>query len=60
MKVNVRVTELLIKVVSVEAKDENEAIIAVERMYNDEKIILDYSDFNGNVSIEIDEQVNEL
>jgi len=60
VKVNVRVTELLIKVVSVEAKDENEAIIAVERMYNDEKIILDYSDFNGNVSIEIDEQVNEL
>ncbi len=60
MKIDVRITEILTRVVTIEAEDENSATAAVDKIYKDGKIVLDYTDFDGNVSIEIDKQVNEL
>jgi uncharacterized membrane protein len=46
MLFNVQVQEILERVVSIEAKDEDEAIAKVETMYKDEEIVLDADDCN--------------
>lgn len=52
MKINIEVKETLIRVVSVDAETVEEAISKVEDMYFREEVVLDYTDFNGNVEIE--------
>lgn len=47
MKIDVRVTEVLSRVITVD-----EAIQSVEEMYKQEDIILDYTDFKDDVIIE--------
>ena len=51
MLYDVRITEILSRIVPIEANDPNEAEAIAEQMYNDEEIVLDYSDMNGNVEI---------
>jgi len=45
MEINVTVEEILSRVVTVDADDEEEAILIVENMYDNEYIILDETDF---------------
>jgi len=47
MKVDIEVKEILSRVVTVD-----ETISTIQEMYNKEKIVLDYSDFDGYVIIE--------
>lgn len=47
MKVMVKITETLERVVCVEAKDKNEGIVKVSTDYTDGKIVLDENDFVG-------------
>ncbi|PHS34546.1 MAG: hypothetical protein COA92_01230 [Sulfurovum sp.] len=46
MQVNIEVKEILTRVISVD-----EAISEVEDMYFREEVVLDYTDFDGNVKI---------
>jgi len=52
MKINIEVKEILTRVVTVDAETVNDAISKVEDMYFREEVILDYTDFDGNVEIE--------
>lgn len=45
MKIKILVTETLGRVIEVEAKDVYEAYEKVERMYENEEIVLDHNDF---------------
>lgn len=53
MEFKVNITEVLSRVIAVEADSKEEALIRVSDMYNSEEIVLDYSDFNDDVKIEI-------
>lgn len=44
-KFTIEVTETLVRLVEVVAKDEEGALKEVRKQYNEEKIVLDYSDF---------------
>lgn len=48
----VKVTEVLQRVVTVEASNEEDAVNKVQDMYDDCEIVLDADDFVGPVSIE--------
>jgi len=52
MKIDIRVTEVLSKIVSVNASSLTDAFELVEDMYKAQEIVLDNSDFNGNLVIE--------
>ena len=52
MKVDVLVEETLSRVVTVEVDSPHEAVEKVRGMYNREEIVLDESDFDGEVLIE--------
>lgn len=52
MKIDIRVTEVLSRVVSVDADSIDEAINSVEDMYKNQKIVLDDADFHELVTIE--------
>ena len=52
MRFFVQVEEVLSRTVSVEAQDEDEAVSKIEKLYSDSEIVLDYSDFCGEPSIE--------
>ncbi|WP_218184517.1 DpnD/PcfM family protein [Pelistega indica] len=41
----VEVTEELVRIVSIEAEDEYEALTKVRQLYREEEIVLDWSDF---------------
>ena len=45
MKIKVEVTEILQRIIEVEANDLKDAIDKVEEMYRNEDIVLDYSDY---------------
>lgn len=47
MKYKIKVQETLERIVEVEASSIDEARDKVEEMYNNEEIVLDYSDFVG-------------
>jgi len=59
MKFKVKITEVLSRVIVVEADSKEEALNKVSDMYNSEEIVLDYSDFNDDVKIEIICENNE-
>jgi len=59
MEFKVNITEVLSRVIAVEADSKEEALIRVSDMYNSEEIVLDYSDFNDDVKIEIICEKNE-
>lgn len=52
MKIDIKITETLSKIVSVKANSVAEAINKIEDKYNNEKIVLDYSDYDRNVIFE--------
>lgn len=52
MKYNVVISEKLQRVIEVNTITSNEAIELIKKQYQEEKIVLDYSDFNGEVIIE--------
>lgn len=52
MKFFVQIEEVLNRTVSIEAQDEDEAVAKIEKLYNESEIVLDYSDFCGEPSIE--------
>jgi hypothetical protein len=52
MKIDIRITEILSKVITIDSSSVEEAIVKAKEMYKDEKIVLDSSDFDGNVIIE--------
>jgi len=56
VSIDIKVIETLSKVITVQSNSEIEAIQQVEKMYNNEEIILDYADFNNNVLIELKEE----
>ena len=56
MKMDVRVTEILSRVVTVDTLSLEDAIIAVENMYRKEEIVLDYFDLKSEVIIEKKEE----
>ena len=56
MKIDIQVTEVLSRTITVNASSVDEAINIVENMYKKEDIVLDYADFNGNVIIEKKEE----
>ena len=45
MKYVVEITETLVKHIVVEAEDASNALIAANRLYNEEEIVLDYRDY---------------
>lgn len=47
MKYKIKVQETLERIVEIEASSIDEARDKVEEMYNNEEIVLDYSDFVG-------------
>ncbi len=51
-KYAVRITEILQRVVIVEAEEKSEAISLVKQAYRNADIVLDYSDFDGYPEIE--------
>lgn len=59
MKIDIKITEILSRVVSVEANSLDEAISKVEDMYKNEEIVLDYNDFDGNLTIK-QEKLNKM
>lgn len=59
MNLNVKITETLSKVVSVEADSVDEAISKVKDMYKNEEIVLDYSDYDGNTTFEKEDDANK-
>jgi len=52
MEIDIRVTEVLSRVVSVNSDSIDDAILIIEDMYNNQEIVLDYSDYDGNLVIE--------
>jgi len=52
MKIDIRVTEVLSRIVTVDSLSLNAAINIVADMYKNEDIVLDYTDFNDDVIIE--------
>jgi len=52
MEIDIEVTEILSRVVKVNADSVDDAIDIVRDMYKKEEIVLDYNDFNCNVIIE--------
>lgn len=46
MKYQVRIVEVLSRIVEVEADNENYALGLAEELYCDEVVVLDYSDFD--------------
>jgi len=42
---NIEVTEVLSRVVSIKAKNEDEAYFKIKKMYQNEEIVLDASDY---------------
>ena len=53
MKHKIKVQETLERIVEVEASSIDEARDKVEEMYNNEEIVLDYSDFVGKEMFDI-------
>lgn len=53
MKYKIKVQETLERIVEVEASSIDEARDKVEEMYNNEEIVLDYSDFVGKEMFDI-------
>jgi len=51
MKIDIEVKETLIRIVTIDAETVDEAISKVEDMYFREEVVLDYTDFDGNVKI---------
>jgi hypothetical protein len=51
MKFNIAIIEKLERVIEVDADNLEDAIALVEEQYKKEEIILDYSDFDGNMII---------
>lgn len=51
-KYEVRITEILSRIVTVDADDEIEAQLKVDEMYGKEQIVLDWSDIE-NITIEV-------
>jgi uncharacterized membrane protein len=49
MEYSIKIEEELARIINIEADSEDEAIALIEEMYNNEKIILDSSDFAGHV-----------
>ena len=49
MKYSIKIEEELVRIINIEADSEDEAIALIEEMYDNEKIILDSSDFVGHV-----------
>ena len=47
-KYKIEITENLAKIIEVNANTEEEALEIVKKMYEDEKIVLDYSNFIDN------------
>ena len=59
MHINIKITEVLSRDISINAESVDEAIQIVHNMYRKEEIVLDYADFNGDVIIEqVDNNVN--
>jgi len=56
MQIDIRITETLSRVITIDSSSLEDAIITVENMYKDEEIVLDYSDFKGDVLIEKKEE----
>lgn len=56
MIIDIRVTEVLTRIVKVDAQSTEEAIDIVKRDYKQEKIVLDECDFNQNLIIEKKEE----
>lgn len=50
----VRVTERLSRLVTVDVLDAEDAIDMVQQQYDDEEIVLDSSDYDGNVRFEVE------
>jgi len=53
--VDIRITEILSRVITLDALSVEEAILKAKDLYKEEKIVLDYTDFDGNVIIKKDE-----
>ena len=53
MKVKIKISEILSKEVEVEARSESEAEDKIREMYKKEQIVLDWSDFEGEVLFEV-------
>jgi len=51
MKIDIEVKETLIRIVTIDAETVDDAISKVEDMYFKEEVVLDYSDFDGDVEI---------
>ena len=51
MLFDVKIEEILSRIVVIEAEDMDSAERIAEKMYRDEEIVLDYSDMVGNVNI---------
>ena len=56
MQVDIKITEILSKVITINSLSVEDAIITVEDMYKNEEIVLDYSNFNDDVLIEKKEE----
>lgn len=52
MKYDIEIREILSRVISVKSNSVDDAIDYIRDMYRKEEIVLDDSDFNGDVSIE--------
>jgi hypothetical protein len=52
MKFNIAVIEKLERIIEVNTDNLEDAIALIEEKYKNEEIILDYSDFDGNIIIE--------
>jgi len=55
MQIDIKITEILSRTIRVNALSIEDAIIIVNNMYRNEDIVLDSSDFDGNVIIEKEE-----
>lgn len=51
MYFNIEISERLSRIVNIEANSLEEAIETAEQMYQNEDIVLDWTDFDGNVNI---------
>jgi len=56
MQVDIKITEILSRVITINSLSIEDAIITVEDMYKNEEIVLDYSNFNDDVLIEKKEE----
>ena len=59
MKYLIEVSEVLSRKILAEAETEDEAIKMVEMMYQNEDIVLDSSDFHGNLNITCLDKMND-